>query len=110
VVDDERVTRKNVSESLRERGYEVTEAEDGLDALEWLDKDRFELVIADILMPRLNGFSILEEVRSVSPQPQVLLMTGHTDLLSQDLIHGVPCFAKPFRLEDLVSKVNDLLS
>jgi CheY-like chemotaxis protein len=110
VVDDESVTRKNVSDSLREQGYEVSEAEDGLHALELLDTDRFELVISDILMPRLNGFSILESIRTVSPPPRVLLMTGHTDLLSKDLVGNVPCFTKPFQLKDLLSKVEDLLA
>ena len=110
VVDDESITRKNVSELLRGEGYEVSEAEDGLHALELLDTDRFELVISDILMPRLNGFSIIEGIRSVSPRPKVLLMTAHADLLSPDLVGSTPCFTKPFRLDDLVSKVKDLLS
>ena len=63
VVDDSKVIRKMVGVILRSNGYVVVEAEDGLDALEKLLKDDYNLLITDLNMPRMDGFTLIKEVR-----------------------------------------------
>ena len=64
VVDDEEVNRKLLRIHLTKLGHEVTEASDGLQALERLHEDDFDLLICDILMPNMDGWQVLKEVRS----------------------------------------------
>ena len=64
VVDDEEVIRKFLRIHLAKLGYEVEEAEDGLKAIEQLGKERFDLLICDIMMPQKDGWEVVKEVKS----------------------------------------------
>jgi two-component system alkaline phosphatase synthesis response regulator PhoP/two-component system response regulator VicR len=64
IVDDEEVIRKFLKINLIKWGYEVLEAADGVQALEQLGKDHFDLLICDIMMPKKDGWQVLKEVKS----------------------------------------------
>jgi DNA-binding response OmpR family regulator len=64
VVDDEEVIRKFLKIHLAKLDYEIKEAEDGEKALEQLQKDDFDLLICDILMPKKDGWEVIKELRS----------------------------------------------
>jgi len=64
IVDDEEIIRKFLRINLVKLGHEVMEAMDGVQALDQLGKDNYDLVICDILMPNKNGWEVLKEVRS----------------------------------------------
>jgi CheY-like chemotaxis protein len=64
IVDDEEVIRKFLKINLIKWGYEVLEAADGVQALEQLGKDHFDLLICDIIMPNKDGWQVLKEVKS----------------------------------------------
>lgn len=64
IVDDEEIIRKFLRINLVKWGYEVEEAMDGIQALDQLSNDNYDLVICDILMPNKNGWEVLKEVRS----------------------------------------------
>jgi len=64
IVDDEEIIRKFLRINLVKLGHEVREAMDGVQALDQLGKDNYDLVICDILMPNKNGWEVLKEVRS----------------------------------------------
>jgi len=64
VVDDEEVIRKFLKIHLSKLGYEVKEAADGVEALGELDRDNFDLLICDILMPNKDGWQVIKEMRS----------------------------------------------
>jgi DNA-binding response OmpR family regulator len=64
IVDDEEVIRKFLKINLIKWGYEVLEAADGVQALEQLGKDHFDLLICDIMMPNKDGWQVLKEVKS----------------------------------------------
>ena len=64
IVDDEEVIRKFLKIHLAKLGYEVMEAGDGVQAIEQLGKDDFDLLICDILMPKKNGWEVIKEVKS----------------------------------------------
>jgi len=64
IVDDEEVIRKFLKINLIKWGYEVLEAADGVQALEQLGKDHFDLLICDIMMPKKDGWQVLKEVKT----------------------------------------------
>ncbi len=78
IVDDEEVIRKFLRFRLLQWGYEVSEAMDGADALNQLNKGDFDLMICDIVMPNKDGWELIKEVRS-SPRTKdipVIVLTG----------------------------------
>jgi CheY-like chemotaxis protein len=109
VVDNEFRSRKNIAQFLREEGYEVEEADDGVGALELLEKKNFDLLICDILMPRLSAFDVIDRMKSRSLSILIILITGHPDLLAQKGLGDLPCFTKPFNLYDLLHKVREMI-
>jgi CheY-like chemotaxis protein/anti-sigma regulatory factor (Ser/Thr protein kinase) len=76
VVDDEAVLRELYSEILGGAGYEITTAADGMEALERLDQQEFDLVLMDIWMPRLNGLEVLSRLRERHTHARVIITTG----------------------------------
>jgi len=111
VVEDQSLIRKFICESLQKvGGYEVDEAGDGAQALELMNDRRFDLVISDLTMPRLDGLGLLDHVRSISPATCVIFMTG--DLFNESMqasLHGIEFVTKPFALEDLLAAVRRVL-
>ncbi len=76
VVDDQLMIRKILSRSLAAAGFKVAAAEDGLNALEILKENTFDVMITDIMMPNMDGISLLLETRKVYPEMPVLIITG----------------------------------
>ena len=77
VADDEVVIRALLTEILAEEGYEVTTAEDGKQAVDLLQLERFDLIIADLVMPGLNGVEVLMAAKRIDPQYPVIIITGY---------------------------------
>ena len=73
VVDDEETIRKFLKIHLVRDGHEVKEAADGLEAIDLLRREHFDLIICDIMMPRRNGWEVIEEVRSHSSTKNIPL-------------------------------------
>jgi DNA-binding response OmpR family regulator len=109
VVDNEFGSRRNIAFLLREQGYEVDEADDGLTALNLLDKRTFDLLICDVVMPRLSAFDVVRRLESSHVSTSVILITGHPDLLDEKGLGHLPCFIKPFNLYDLLRRVKQVL-
>ncbi|CAN5194803.1 response regulator [soil metagenome] len=81
-VDDSRSMRALLRVALIERGYDVSEAEDGVEALEWLETNSADVIITDINMPRLDGFGLIEKVRASTrhiDRPILVLTTESSD-------------------------------
>ena len=110
VVDNESGSRRNIAFLLREQGYEVEEADDGLTALELLDKKTLDLLICDVVMPRLSGLDVVRRIEASSKATSVILITGHPDLLDEKGLGHLPCFTKPFNLYDLLRSVKQALN
>jgi len=88
VVDDEDTIRKFLKIHLVKNGYEVKEAADGEQAIDQLKKDRFDLIICDIVMPKKNGWEVIQEVRSHSTTkhlPVIILTAKNED---EDMFKG----------------------
>jgi CheY-like chemotaxis protein/anti-sigma regulatory factor (Ser/Thr protein kinase) len=76
IVDDDKVTRHLVSKVLTAAGFSTAIAKDGVDALEALDTDRFDLLLLDVWMPRMTGLDLLAKLRANKTRPRVVVMTS----------------------------------
>lgn len=111
MAEDQSLTRSNICEFLRSKGYEVDEAGDGAKAMELLKDHSFDLVISDFVMPKIHGLKLVDEITSRSPQTRVIFMTAYLSTSSAKVIlKGMAeVIEKPFALDTLLSTVERLL-
>jgi CheY-like chemotaxis protein len=103
LVDDEEAVRSVVSEQLSDFGIEVTEAEDGERAIELLraDSSRFDFVLSDLAMPRMNGVDLLEAMRAERLSVPFAIMTGNPDTGLLERCGETAIFPKPLDMARL---------
>ena len=77
LVDDEEIILETMGDDLREAGYEVSEARNGVEGLRQFKENRFDLVISDLVMDEMDGFGVLKEIKKFSPQTPVIIITGY---------------------------------
>jgi DNA-binding NtrC family response regulator len=110
IVEDDTITRRNISALLSDEGYEVDQAGDGVQALEILAGRPFDLVLSDIVMPRMDGLKLLQQLQFMAPQMPVMIMTSYvSDSLSSVPAGAAEFIRKPFVLDDLLFKVQRAL-
>lgn len=110
IIEDDPSVRTLLQKSLGSKGYEVTVSKDGLDGLTLLEKMRPDLLIVDIMMPRLDGMTFVKAIKGndkTAPIP-VIFLTAKND--PKSMIEGINVGAKfyvtkPFQLDELLSKV-----
>jgi putative nucleotidyltransferase with HDIG domain len=110
VVDDYLPTRRLILDALNQLSrYDVNEAENGEDALRLFQKDGYDLVISDIMMPGMSGMDLLNRIRELNPVTAVIMITGNptTDLTVNAIKKGAVDFlTKPFDIDDLLYKAD----
>jgi DNA-binding response OmpR family regulator len=111
VVDDEIRILKFLKSNLRALGYEVVTASNGLEALEQFHASHPDLILLDILMPKMNGFDVLKEIRGFSMVPVIFLSAKGDE---RDKITGLDMGAddyipKPFSPAELVSRIEAVM-
>jgi DNA-binding response OmpR family regulator len=111
VVEDDRVGRNLICEVLRNEGYRIFEASNGAEALELVDTQRFDLVITDFVMPKLNGFKFVEQLHRLQPRLPIIVITGYHSFTSRKRVleNVADVLTKPFELGVLRSTVRRLL-
>jgi DNA-binding response OmpR family regulator len=111
VVDDDSDIRGLVRELLDRRGFAVTEAKDGQEALRRFFEERPDLVVLDVAMPGLDGWATLERIRELSDVPVVMLTAKATELeKTRGLRAGADDYVtKPFGRQELLARVEALL-
>ena len=113
VVDDEERLRKALSRSLRQEKWRTYAAASGAEALGVLRERKIDLVITDLVMPGMDGMTLVRRIRRADPGMKVIIITayGSTESMAEAEALGVSCYlAKPFDLSHLKSKVKELLS
>ena len=108
--EDEPISRKLISMFLREEGYEVDEAKDGAEALALLNNFKFDLVISDIHMPRIDGIELIMRLRSISPDTPFIVLTSNPDD-ARDIAKkpNSLVISKPVLFDNLMSNILRLL-
>ena len=112
VVDDMRSMRMTLSATMEDQGYDVTEVEDGYQAIDAVGEKSFDLIFMDIKMPGINGVQTFREIKKISPRSVVIMMTGFAvqDLLKEALDEGAfSVLHKPFEIDRLVELVESAL-
>ncbi|MBD3315625.1 MAG: response regulator [Chitinivibrionales bacterium] len=76
IIDDQEIIRDLIQDALEEKGYKITTAEDGVEALELCRKHTFDVVITDVCMPRLEGVAVVRSLKSDYPKTKVIVVSG----------------------------------
>jgi len=112
VVDDEEVVRRSCLRVLGEAGYEVDTADDGAEALRRVKKKTYDLIILDVMMPEIDGFTVLQSIRSDRPDAKFIIITGmnQVEMSIRAAEFGAAAYiGKPFGPDELLAKVKHVL-
>jgi DNA-binding response OmpR family regulator len=118
VVEDDAAMREIVTHKLLTNGFEVKQAEDGKKALEMLEKEMPDLILLDLMIPEVDGFSVLQTVRkSSNPEfaktPVIILsnLWSNKDILRTQALQIQAYMVKAyFTTEEILSKINEILA
>ena len=111
-VEDEEDLTLIVADTLRGQGYDVITAADGIQGLEKFKSEGADIVVADVMMPKMDGFTMAKEIRKLSPTVPLLFLTAKSTI--DDVEQGFEIGAndylkKPFELRELIVRIKDLL-
>lgn len=108
VVEDEKKIARVLSLELEYEGYEVTAKETGIDGLQALEEESFDLVLLDVMLPELSGLEVLRRVRKTNTATPIILITARDSV--PDKVSGLDLGAndyitKPFDIEELLARI-----
>lgn len=112
IVEDEGSLRKALVALLRSAGYEVSEVTDGEGAFSILDKNKFDLVLTDLMMKKVSGGEVLKRVKQISPETEVVIITGYGTIQSAVECIKAGAFdyiTKPFKTEEILKVIEKAL-
>lgn len=111
IVDDEKMIRNVVKEYAEFEGYETAEAENGMEAVEICRKEDFDIIVMDIMMPRLDGYSAVKEIRKTKAIPVIMLSARgeEYDKLFGFEIGADDYVVKPFSPKELMARIKAVL-
>ena len=112
IADDDIGTRLAISDYLDLSGYHIITADNGIDALNTLEKYHPDLLVTDIMMPRMNGYELVRRIRQLSEFRllPVILLTARTKIQERILGYQSGCdlyLPKPFELEELAAAIRN---
>ena len=112
LAEDERTLAMIIKDTLDGQGFSVTIASDGEEALQLYDAHRPDVLVADVMMPRLDGFELVRRIRKQDQQTPVIFLTARSAV--GDVVHGFEIGAndylkKPFGMQELIVRVKALL-
>ena len=111
VVDDEQKIREMIRKYAEFEGHQVFEASDGFTAVEMAEENNYDLIIMDVMMPELDGFSAVKAIRKIKKTPVIMLSARGEEY---DRIHGFEVgiddyVVKPFSVKELMMRVQAIL-
>ena len=111
LVDDDSAIRESLGDIFQDKGYEIDFAANGIIALEMFKKKEYPLVIADLVMPGLDGKKLLDEIKKIKPETHVIVITGYRIIgkMLESFRKDIVCILeKPLDLDSLISYVEKL--
>ena len=111
LVEDEPELAKVMAKGLNEAGYAVDVAVNGMAGRRFIESGEYELIILDVMLPGLNGWQLLQQIRKLGNTPVLLLTTrdGIEDRLRGLELHEDDYLLKPFAVSELVKRVRKVL-
>jgi DNA-binding NtrC family response regulator len=80
IIDDEKSIRNTLKEILTYEGYEVAEAQDGSEGIRIAEKEKFDIILSDIKMPKMDGIEVLDKLQEITPETPVVMISGHGNI------------------------------
>ncbi|MBQ7791597.1 MAG: response regulator transcription factor [Rikenellaceae bacterium] len=111
LAEDEQMLAEILSDTLTDRGFEVALAYNGEQALQMARTDHFDVIVTDVMMPRLDGFSLTRRLRSEGRNVPVLFLTARSateDVVQGFKVGGNDFLRKPFAIDELIVRVQAL--
>jgi len=111
IVDDSQELANVIADFLSMYGYQVHTARDGYDALQCMNSQQIQIVVSDIHMPRMDGFTLMGEIKTRYPKVPIVLITGFSVSEAQKMAfeRGANAFvAKPFKLKELKNVIESV--
>ncbi len=112
VVEDDKNLKKLIVTYLHKNNYNTFEASDGNEALDLIDKQYIDLVISDIMMPKMDGYELLSELRSAKYDLPIMLITAKSDISDKKkgfILGADDYMVKPIEMEEMILRVEALL-
>jgi DNA-binding response OmpR family regulator len=112
IVDDEGNHRRSLSISLRMEGFEVLEAADGQHALDTLKRESVDIVVADLMMPRVDGLELARRLRVAYPRTKMILMSAYhltRAQIDRAQVGDIGFLPKPYQFEQLKAQLDAAL-
>jgi DNA-binding NtrC family response regulator len=112
LVDDDPLILKTQSAILRDKGFNVTTAQNGNEAIELIKIRHFDLIITDLVMGEIDGIEVLQKAKEINPEIAVIILTGYGDLKSAIdalRLNAADYLLKPCEAEEILFRVNQAL-
>lgn len=112
LIEDDREIASTVRSVLEGAGYEVVHAQNGIEGQKMISEDRPNLIITDMMMPKLGGFPVLEFLKSIDDPPPVIMMTaneGGRHKAYAEMLGVVDYLRKPFAMDVLLESVQNAI-
>lgn len=111
LAEDERRMNRALTELLRQEGYEVTSVENGENALDEIESGLYDIIVLDVMMPRMSGFEVAKATRAAGIKTPILMLTAKSEL--DDKVEGLDSGAddyltKPFMTKELLARLRAL--
>ena len=111
LIEDDDVLRKIIDEFLEESGYLVLKAKDGLEGIEMISKNAFDLIITDVVLPYVSGIGVIKMAKARCPEIPIICITGYgyfPEKLAEEE-HADRIFRKPFEFKEFANAIKTLL-
>lgn len=111
LAEDEQMLAEILSDTLGDRGFEVQLAHDGEQALAAARRDRFDVIVTDVMMPRMDGYTLARRLRSEGCTTPILFLTARSateDVVQGFKVGGNDFLRKPFAIDELIVRVQSL--
>ena len=112
IVDDEPSMRLGLKDNLEFEGYEVYSAEDGEDGLSKIESHSFDLIVLDIMMPKISGFDVCKKIRADGNKTPIIFLSAKSEELDKVLgleFGGDDYLTKPFSVRELLARIKAIL-
>ncbi len=112
IVDDEEIMRNFLLDVFVDEGYDLDLAADGEEALDKISRSRYQLIITDVRMPKVDGTEVLRKAKQLDPQVNVIVITGYASPQARQECQELGSayyIAKPFQINQIRGLVNKLL-
>ncbi|MCF8039911.1 MAG: response regulator [Desulfohalobiaceae bacterium] len=111
IIDDDASIREILKEYLEQLGFQVKTAADGLEGLDFIQQQNYDLIVLDIRLPYVSGIGLIKVARKINPEVPIISITAYGKHPEKTAQHEATLVVpKPFQLDGLSRKINNLLT